>query len=347
MWFLAGYAIGLLPYGPLGAHFGNRKVTLVALVISMFFAALCFLPVPLHSLGLFHIFRFLLGFSMSIGLKMAFSYIGKCYLDSEIAKMSSYLITSFALAPSISVFMTGWLVSWLGYLGALLFQFFYCVFVFFLARKLPPDQPEAMVSIHRSYVFSTFKSCFTNPRIAIPGILISLSTSLIYLFATESPFIAIDYLKLSPGVFGVLYFLTFWGALSGGILSGKTAHLLPRRVFIGIGIVIMSLGSLVTFFLFISNKVSVYSLFIPMFFILVGSSYYYANAVSIAMEQKLNKSYISSTIQFINMGITTLFVFLLSILHPTNLLVMPTLFLIILLISIVFSFILTKYTKEA
>ena len=345
MWYLAGYALGQLPFGPLGAYYGNKRVTVVSLAISAILAALCFLIIPFHSLGLFCALRFLLGLSMGVGLKMAFSFIAESFLEHQVAKMSSYLIVSFALAPSISVFITGWLVSWMGYFGALLFQLFYCILVFFLGKRLPPDQHDGTASLRLSYVLSTFKSCFTSPRIVIPAILMSLSTSIIYLFASEAPFIAINDLGLSPGMFGVLNFLTYFGSVSGGLLSAKVSHRLSKIVFIRMGIVIMSLGSLVMFFLYITNNASIYSTFIPMFFIFIGCSFYYANSAGYAIEQKFNKSYVSSTLAFIYMGIAVLFVLLLSRLHPTNILVMPSLFLVILAISIVLSFVLTKITK--
>lgn len=324
--YLIGYALGQIPYGPIGDRFGHRRVTLFGTGLSVLLAILCFAALPLKSLALIIVLRFFLGLSMAVGLKMSFYYIGTYYQGAEIAKRISWLIISFAIGPSVSVFVSGWAVQWLGVKGAFLFQVLYCLAGFLTARQLPQDHTERAM-VEKEGVFRSYKTVLANPIVVLGGLLMGVATSLVYVFASQSPFLVIDNLGWSPGVYGVCSLLLGVATMLGGIFAGKVAHTFSRVQLICFGLSVMTLSSFFMFFAFLGGFLSLATLFIPMAIIMFGVAFFQANSSGFAMMQPLNKSYISSVINFINMVVAVIAVQILAGVSASWILIMPLLFL--------------------
>lgn len=343
--YLIGYALGQIPFGPLGDKFGHRRITLFATGLSTVLAVFCFAALPIHSLALLIVLRFLLGLSMAVGLKMAFYYIATHYEGAEIAKRLSWVIISFAIGPSVSVFISGWAVEWLGLTGAFLFQILYCLTGFFVARLLPAD----LSSHHeeKKGIWASYKTVLKNPIVVIGGLLMGVATSLVYVFASEAPFVAIDTLGYSPGIFGLCNLSIGAATIIGGLLAAKAAHAFSRIALIVFGLTVMSLASLLMLIAFSVKAISLAMLFIPMFCIMFGVAFFQSNASGYAMMQPLNKSYISSTLNFINMIIGVIAVQILAAFTTDSVMTMPIIFIIVVAIGYLFVLKLKQTSKSS
>lgn len=324
--YLIGYALGQIPYGPVGDKFGHKKVTLFGTGLSVALAACCFAALPLKSLTLLVILRFLLGLSMAVGLKMSFYYIGTYYQGAEISRRIAWVIISFAIGPSIAVFISGWAVEWLGITGAFLFQVLYCLTGYMIARKLPDDHHEVEQG-EKMGVWASYKAVLSNPIVGLGGLLMGVATSLVYVFASQSPFLAIDTLGWSPGVYGACSLSLGATTLLGGITAGKVAHSFSRVQLILFGLSIMTLSSLFMLIAFWSGFLNLGTLFIPMAIVMFGAAFFQSNSSGFAMMQPLNKSYVSSTINFINMCVAVIAVQVLAGVNASWEMMMPIIFL--------------------
>ncbi len=342
-WYLIGYALGQLLYGPIGHYVGRKQTAVWSITLSVILAALCFLTLRIPSVSLLVVLRFFLGLTMGVGLKMAFYYIATYYSDAEMSKRTSYLMASFALAPSLSVFVTGWLVDFVGWTGTLYFQLAYCIIGLLFAITLPKDRTAAD---HKSSgIWHSYWLCLKNPIILLSALSMGVATTFVYVFASEAPFIAMTTLGISSGQYGLLNFFAVIGILIGGISGGKCAHYFKRSTFIIGGLSIMTLASILMLLAFAMGYIALFSLFFPIFVAFIGVALFQANSASNAMSEPQNKSYISSTINFINMAFAVIAVQVLSLTSPSNPLIMPIIFLAVTLIGYLIILILSKYRK--
>ncbi|MCH9614083.1 MAG: hypothetical protein SP1CHLAM54_10930 [Chlamydiia bacterium] len=324
--YLIGYALGQIPFGPLGDKFGQRRTTLFATGLSVVLAVLCFAALPIKSLGFLIVLRFFLGLSMAVGLKTAFYYIGTYYKGSEIARRLSWVIISFAIGPSVSVFIAGWAVEWLSVTGAFLFQILYCLAGFFIARYLPHDETDHHAE--EGGVWRSYKTVLKSPIVVMGGLLMGVATSLVYVFASQSPFVAIDTLGYSPGVFGLCNLSIGAATILGGLLAGSVASRFTRIQLIFFGLSVMTLSSIFMLITFGAGAVNLATLFVPMFCIMFGVAFFQSNSSGFAMMQPLNKSYVSSVLNFINMIIGVLAVQALATFATESVMTMPIIFMI-------------------
>ncbi len=346
-WYLIGYALGQLIYGPMGHYFGHKRTLLCAVGLSIILAALCFFTLFIPSISFFITLRFLLGLTMGVGLKMAFYYIGTYYTNAEMSRRASYLMISFALGPSLSVFIAGGLVDFFSWTGVLYFQLAYCVVGFFLALTLPRDLSYEKDTDQKESILHSYWVCLKNPVVLLSAFSMGIATTFVYVFATEAPFIAMDTLKISSGEYGILNFFAVLGILISGLAGGKLAHHFSRRFFILLGLTIMLAASLLMLIAFSLGYISLFFLFFSMFVAFIGIALYQSNSASNAMSEPLNKSYISSTINFINMSLAVVAVQILSLLSPSNPLVMPIILVIATFIGYFLIWILLKVRKGA
>ncbi|MDN3507990.1 MAG: MFS transporter [Simkaniaceae bacterium] len=299
--FLVGYVVGQLPYGPLGARFGLKKVVLVTSLGAVATSVWTYFAVASHSYGGALASRFLLALFTSSGLKVAFAYIGKCYEDHEMSKFSSYVTVAFAVGPSLGVVMTGYVTNLFGWHGALLFQIAYAIAAFFVFLGLPHDEGNRQEVMALKQVVGNFRSHFANAKVFLPGILMGIVPAFAYCFATEAPFLGISVLKMSPGMYGVFNLFASMGMMTGGMLGVYFNTRFSCYVLIRLALIFLTLISVTFFVIMVLGYLTPWTLFIPIFFICICLPFIQSNAAGYAMAQGKNKSYTSSSINFLGM----------------------------------------------
>src|SRR5271156_684920 len=78
-WFLIGYALGQLLYGPLANRFGRKKALFVGIGLQIISSFICVASGLAHTYWLLVTGRLLLALGSGVGLKMAFTLVNECY----------------------------------------------------------------------------------------------------------------------------------------------------------------------------------------------------------------------------------------------------------------------------
>lgn len=329
-WFLIGYALGQLLYGPLANRFGRKPALYMGISIQIVSSLLCVLAGLVHQFPLLIIARFILALGSGVGLKMTFTLVNECYSPHVASQKLSLIMLAFAIAPGLGVALGGFLTGTFGWMSCFYAGAVYGVILLLMTRRLPETQKTPDYNALKwNHLLEGYGSQFKNLQLVAAGLLMGGTTSFIYVFATLGPFIAINLFALSSEQYGVANILPPIGLIFGSLTS---AHLVKKQVrldsIIRAGIAITGLGTIVIMTTMLAHLPVIFSLFIPLIIIYFGIALIMANASSIAMSQVKDKAHGSAVMSFINMGLATILVLSLGF-FPVSLLLLSMVYLVL------------------
>jgi DHA1 family bicyclomycin/chloramphenicol resistance-like MFS transporter len=328
-WFLIGYTLGQLLYGPLANRFGRKPALYAGITLQILSSLICAFSGIIHVYGVLVLGRFLLALGSGVGLKMAFTLVNECYEPITATQKISYLIIAFAIAPSLSTAVGGILNIHFGWESCFYAGAIYGFILLFFISRLPETLPiPDYNALKIKYLIQTYATQFKNYRLVAGGLLLGASTSFIYVFAAVSPFIAISLFHYNSQQYGLANIIPSIGLFFGPILSAKLAKKYPLALIIRLGILITSGGILLMFICMLLNLSVIYSLFFTTIVIFFGLCLVLPSASTIALSQVSDKSQGSAVMNFINIGFATIGVLGASYFSMRELL-LPTVFLVL------------------
>lgn len=339
--FLIGYALGNLPYGPLSNRYGRKPTIYLGIIIAIVGTVLILIAGAFHAFWLLIFGRFLAALGSCVGLKITFTMIGDIYSQTQATKKISYIMLSFAIAPGLAIGLGGFLTSHFGWEGCFYFLTLYSIVLFGLSFLLPETQKEPdLEALNIAKIKTGFVQKLTNKRLVICALIMGCTTSFVYLFASEAPFIGIERIGLKVDEYGLLNFIPPIGMIIGSFFANQLAGKRENISILLLGILIALVCSIAMLLLFLSGFVTLWTLFVPMPFVYIGLSLIFSNASGLAMSQTKDKSNASAVMNFINMGVSVFSLLLIEALpiHETYTLPLFFLFLGVLMLTLWFAF---------
>lgn len=334
-WFLVGYALGQLVYGPIANRFGRKPALYMGISLQIISSLICIAAAKTHLYFLLVLGRFFLALGSGVGLKMAFTLVSETHDALSASRKISYLMIAFAITPGLAVTIGGWLSEHFNWISTFYAGAIYGFLLLILVTKIPETKTELELDAFQlRHLINGYLSQFKNFRLVTSALLIGCATCFVYVFAALAPFIVINLLHMSPSAYGTANLLPPIGIISGSFLSAQLTKKYQQTTIILVGILSALLGSVAMVFL-ISMKVSaIFTVFIPMMFCYLSLSLIFSNASSIAMSATQDKSHGSAVMNFINMGLATLVVLGIG-LFRVNIFLLPITYLIIILFMII------------
>ncbi|MES2998550.1 MAG: MFS transporter [Pseudomonadota bacterium] len=347
-WFLIGYGIGQLLYGPLADRFGRKPSLYAGISIQIVSSFLCILAGMAHSLFLLVLARFFLAIGSGVGLTMAFTLVNESFSPKVANQKISYLLLAFAITPGLSIALGGILSSHYGWMSCFYVGAAYGVVLLFLTSNLTETHTTLnLKALNFKHLITTYLRQFRNPALTLGGLLMGGATCFIYIFATLAPFLAINLLGMSSSEYGIANILPSMGSLIGAVFSAEFAKKYSYKSGIRLGILITGLSVifmiLMTWFI---PKSPLLTLFSPMLLVYVGLSLIYANASTFAMSNTSDKAHGSAVMNFINIGVVIIAVLSLSLFSGTQRLLLIVYTLIVAGMVIVYRFANVKSHKK-
>jgi MFS transporter, DHA1 family, multidrug resistance protein len=301
-WYLIGYSLGQLLYGPLANRFGSKSTLKIGSSIAIIGSLGCILSYTIKSFDLLVFSRVLLSLGAACGLKMTFTLTSKLFSHENAAKAMSYTMMSFAIAPGLAVYIGSVLVSYYNWSTPFYFMLLYSIIIFIVTGFLP----EAYINKdHQALKFSNVISNYVlqvkNYKVIVGGLLVGVGTSIVYAFAAFSPFIAINQMGLSETSFGLYNIIPSLGILFGSIVSGGLSGIWSPQKSLKYGLWISLLGVIVLFLTLKSSETNPLSLFAPMVIIYFGFSFIFGNSAALALKDSTDKGNASAMLSFTNM----------------------------------------------
>ncbi len=326
-WYLLGYTLGQLLYGPLANRYGSRNTIIIGSVIEVIGTIGCIASYYLHSFELLIVSRFIMALGAGGGLTMSFTISSKLCSHKETARVISLLTIAFAITPGVGVFIGGVLVSDYGWISSFYFMLVYGIIILLLGRTLPEVFTEKKMDalnpkkLLRNYLNQLKRS------VIFGGLLVGSGTCIVYTFAALAPFIAMDAMGASPKIYGIYNFIPVIGMLLGSLLASHLSKIYTPEKSIKLGLFISLVGVVLLFLGFVLFAHNILSLFAPMFIIYIGFSFIFGNSSALALRGTNDKSNASALMSLINMSSAVIVVMLLSFfpMHPT--IMLPLLYL--------------------
>ncbi|MCE5319244.1 MAG: MFS transporter [Parachlamydia sp.] len=328
--FVVGYAISVLPYGPISNRFGRKPAIYLGASIATCGSLLVLIAGECSLFWLMIIGRFITALGSGVGLKVAFTMVGDVYQKEAATKKLSTLILAFAITPGLGIAIGGFLTQYLGWRSCFYFMAAYCLFVLALSFFLPETAKErdaAALDLRKikEGLFGTFR----NATVITCGLLMGCGASVIYLFAALGPFIGISLLGVSPNEYGLLNFIPPAGMIAGSFLGLFLAGKWEPLKVIALGISVIFIFSSAMLALSLMDTFNIWCLFLPMLFIYLGFSLVYSNASSMALSRAPDKSNASAVMHFCNLGTAVVMLFIVTALPFKQPFILPLVFLLL------------------
>ncbi len=314
--FLIGYAVGQLLYGPLSHRFGYKNALYIGISLEIVSSLLCALSSQLHSFWLLVLARLGMALGASVGLKMTFTLVAASYSQERARSIISHLMIAFAITPALGVAVGGVLVNAFSWVSTFYLMALYGCLILWLVIRMPEasitKDPQAL---QLKKIFQHYALTLKTLQLPLAASLMGIGTSFVYVFASLSPFIAMQVMGLTPSEYGFWSLIPPIGLVLGSQCSAKLNKTLSsfQAIFLGLGIMVP--GVLAMLFGFLHGKITPAYLFVPLVIIYLGFGFVFSNAASIATRALEDKSNASAMMSFFNMALPTLSVLLVGLCH--------------------------------
>jgi len=319
--FLIAYAFGQLPYGPIANRFGRKKAVYIGIGLMLIGSVLA-LSVPSFAAVLLG--RLIQALGAAVGLKITLTMISDRHEGPEATKAISMLSIAFAIMPAFGVTIGGYLVEYWGWRGCFVFSSFYAGLLGLLVLALPETgKAFDQGALETKRVIHGYLQQFKSRSTMLNAVFLGFVSSSFYIFATVAPYVGIVYIGLSPGQFGLWNLIPCVGVFMGVWLTWWFAQKNKPRLAVqtSIGIMIFAIALMILSFSF--SFVNVWTLFIPVAIMRIGSNTIWSNAASSGLSASHDKSNTSAVMQFINLSMSTIAVFVISAFPTTAIMLLP------------------------
>ncbi len=216
--YLAGYALGMLTFGPIADRIGRRPLVLLGLTgFGLISLALAFVTSVEVFLGL----RFLQAFIGAAATVVVPGYIKEVY-GKNTAKGMSYVSLIMMLAPLIAPTMGSLLLE----LGEwhLIFFILACyaslLLVLVLTKLRMPSDAQTEARSQRSF-FGAYAVVFTKPGVKLhiaSGVMTSFA---FFCYLTASPFVYMEVFGLDKSLFAILFSTNVGALMLANVINSR------------------------------------------------------------------------------------------------------------------------------
>ncbi|MCG9733229.1 Bcr/CflA family efflux MFS transporter [Pseudoalteromonas shioyasakiensis] len=244
--YLAGYALGMLFFGPIADELGRRLLAKVGLALfGIISLALAFCT----NIELFWSLRAVQAFTGAAATVVVPGIIRHIYRENT-AKGMSYVSMIMMVAPliaptlgSLIMGISTWQVIFIA-LAAYSFAILALVQIHLIDIPIFKSQQRGL-----ALFFNSYKTVFSR-RSALADIASSMFASFAFFcFLTSVPYVYLDFFKVDEQLFGVLFAFNVLALMFGNFMNTRLVPRLGSRklLFIGLGIGFVSGGALLLF----------------------------------------------------------------------------------------------------
>lgn len=310
-WFLLGYSLGQLLYGPLANRYGRKPAIRAGISLQMISQFLCLIAIHLHFFDLMLLARLLMALGSGVGLKMSFTLINEIYQTEQARRITAQALLAFAIAPGLAVALGGYLCTHWQWQSCFYAQLMYGLMMLGLSRSFPETCTQRdLHALHFKSLARNYLRQFTHLTLIQTGLLMGSATAFIYLFANLAPYIAIDQGQLSSAAYGSFNLLPSLGLLVGSVLAAKLALRIQTASVLTLGCILTGTSCCFMALAALNHLSLLWILFLPMMIVNIGLSLLFANAATMVMPHLEDKANGSAVMNFINMAWATLIVLL-------------------------------------
>ncbi|MCQ8896910.1 multidrug effflux MFS transporter [Limnobacter humi] len=217
--FLAGFAVGMLLYGPLSDRLGRRRIILIGTVVFVFASVACALATSIEQLLMFRIIQ---AFGGGAAAVVSRAIIRDLFDEREAARVMAMvgMVTSFApmIAPMAGAFILQ-LGSWRYEFVALALFGLTCIIG--SHRLLPETLQQGHAQASMGAAFRGYGTVLAQPaarRLIVAG---GAHFAAMFAYITGTPYVYIQWFGLSETLYATLFGSNIISLVAFGYLSSR------------------------------------------------------------------------------------------------------------------------------
>ena len=313
--FFIGISIGQLLYGPLLERFGRKMPLYFGLCLYAIASFACATAVSVEMLILFRFFQALGG---CVGMVASRAMVRDLFDVKDNAKVFSTLMLVIAVSPIIAPTLGGFITTYLGW------RYIFIMLIMVIAAILAgtyfllPDSkgPDTSYSLKPMSILSNFVSIIKHPQFALFTFSGSIASAGLYAFISGSPYVFIDFFKVSQQHYG-----WFFGFVASGLIGSSQLNSVILKKYSSEQIIKVALYFqttvvillVMTAFFGIAN---LYSTVILIFLFLCCQGFIFPNTSALSMAPfGHNAGSASALMGFIQMSLGAFMSAMVSVLH--------------------------------
>jgi len=231
--YLAGYALGMLFFGPIADQIGRRKLARIGLsLFGLSSLALAF-TTEVHTFWLLRAVQAFTGAAATVVVPGIIRHIYQKNTAKGMSYVSMIMMIAPLLAPSIGSVILGFSLWSTIFIVLAAYSFVILLFVQRYLIDIPIFKNDRK---GLSLFFSSYKIVLSNPH-ARADILSSMFVSFgFFCFLTSVPYIYLDLFKVSEQLFGLLFAFNVMALMFGNFLNTRVVPRIGSRKMLYYGL---------------------------------------------------------------------------------------------------------------
>lgn len=321
--YLLGYSISQLLYGPLSDRFGRKIIMIIGAVIFVLGSSICLFS----NLNIVTLItgRFFQGIGACAGAVISAAAVRDAFPLADQGKVFAKVNIAFALAPGLGA-VVGTFTSWYTNF-VILFVLAWVLLiavVFLFPETLKQKNKGAARPIN--LLINYFK-LFKAPGYFIYLLILGLNMGMIYGCLVEAPGLVINVMELEKPYFVVIAAGIVLAFMIGSVICAYLAHRLRDDFILLIGMLVSLVGGIILFFDLYWGDITLTKLLIPVIIVFIGIAFMVPIATALALRPFKNTAGAASAMMgFFQMGMASGITALITIVHLPRHLAMPSLF---------------------
>jgi len=232
--FLAGFALGMLFYGPISDRYGRRTVMLNGIALFVVASLACMLATGVEQLIAARFVQALGGGAASV---LARAVVRDVYAPTEAIRKLSLMAMVTAIAPLVAPLLGSVLLGWFGWRVTFAAVLAWGLLSFAVVWwQLPETLPaERRGQLPLSAAFAAYLHLLRDP-VAI-GLLLAggMSFAAMFAYITASPFYFIELQRFSPTAYGALFAANALGIFAANYVNSRLVKARGAAAMAGVG----------------------------------------------------------------------------------------------------------------
>jgi len=241
--FLAGFALGMLGYGPLSDRYGRRPLLLAGIALFIVASLGCLLAVEVEQLIAARFLQALGGGAASV---LARAVVRDLFQSAEAIRKLSLMAMVTAVAPLLAPLLGSQLLAYFGWRATFAALLLWGLLSLFVVWRLLPESLPAELRGRLSWqaAFAAYLRLLAD--LAALGLLLAggMSFAAMFAYITGSPFYLIELQGLTPTAYSLLFAANALGIFAANWLNSRLLRRHGAAGLAGAGSVLALLAAL-------------------------------------------------------------------------------------------------------